>query len=72
LSAEPKKIDLFRLYPAGHIRPLAGETIAELKVSTRGRITIPKAIRDEFGLKSGDKIEYDPQDDGSLIARLVR
>jgi len=29
-----------------------------MKMSTRGRLTIPKKIRDELGLKPGDRVTF--------------
>ncbi len=31
---------------------------SEATITTKGQVTIPKAIRDRMGLKPGDKIEF--------------
>ena len=63
---------LFRIVPAGYRSVQNEETIVTLKMTTRGRITIPKFVRDKFGMTGGETIHYQEQDDGSYIARLVR
>ena len=40
------------------------------KILSRGRTTIPKAIRDEIGLKPGDKVNYSVRD-GVVHIRLL-
>lgn len=37
-----------------------------IRVSTRGRITIPAAIRNSLGLEGGEKYRWEARDDGSL------
>lgn len=41
------------------------------KVSSRGRVTIPKRIRQRRGIEPGDVLEFDERGDGVLIARKV-
>ncbi len=41
-------------------------------VTTKGQITIPKAIRDYFDLKPGDDVVFLPHRDGVLIQRSVK
>ena len=38
-----------------------------MRVSRRGKITIPKPLRDQFGLKHNVEIEITPDDQGLLI-----
>lgn len=40
------------------------------KVSTRGRITIPRDLRDHLGLRPGTRLELTAED-GALVAREV-
>lgn len=41
----------------------------EATLTSKGQITIPKAIRDGLDLRNGDKIVFDPLDDGSYVLR---
>lgn len=61
--------ELFRIYPRDHPEFYEGELthIATLRISSRGRITIPRAVREEFGLKAGDQLIYVPQEDGTWV-----
>lgn len=63
--------ELFRFVPADHPRNSGATIIAGLRLSSRGRITMPKALRDAMGLKPGDRLEYVPQDDGTYSVRKV-
>jgi AbrB family looped-hinge helix DNA binding protein len=47
------------------------EYVATLRVTTGGRITIPKAVRDGFGLKGGETLNYVKQPDGSYLVELA-
>lgn len=40
-------------------------------MTTKGQITVPKAVRDRLRLEPGDKVYFDITDDGSvrLVAR---
>ena len=40
-----------------------------MKVTERGQITIPKAIRDRFGLRPDMEVELVPTDNGVLIKK---
>ncbi|WP_443018135.1 AbrB/MazE/SpoVT family DNA-binding domain-containing protein [Sphingomonas sp. 35-24ZXX] len=35
-------------------------------MSTRGRVTIPAAIRKSLGIRGGEAARFEPQPDGSL------
>ena len=37
------------------------------RLSTRGRTTIPKEIRDQLGLRPGNRLYYTVHDDGSIV-----
>jgi antitoxin PrlF len=39
----------------------------ESAMTARGRITIPKAIRDHLGLKPGDSMKFFVHPDGSVV-----
>ena len=43
----------------------------ESTMTTKGQITIPKAVRERLHLEVGDKVYFDIRDDGSvrLVAR---
>jgi AbrB family looped-hinge helix DNA binding protein len=43
-----------------------------MKISERGQITIPKALRDQFGLYMDVEIELIPTKDGVLIQKRSR
>ncbi|MGA2238061.1 MAG: AbrB/MazE/SpoVT family DNA-binding domain-containing protein [Candidatus Bathyarchaeia archaeon] len=38
-----------------------------IKVGPKGQILIPKVFRDRYGLKEGDAIVIEPEEDGVLI-----
>lgn len=42
------------------------------KVSSKGQITIPKEIRDELNLGSGDKVLVELSAEGALVKPLVK
>jgi len=42
-----------------------------MRISKRGQITIPKALRDRFGLRPGVEIELIPTGQGLLIQRQM-
>ena len=35
-------------------------------MTSKGQVTFPKPIRDKLNLRPGDKIEFTPEEDGSL------
>ncbi|MFZ1096737.1 MAG: AbrB/MazE/SpoVT family DNA-binding domain-containing protein [Xanthobacteraceae bacterium] len=39
----------------------------ESAITTKGRITIPKTIREHLGLKSGDRVKFFIHLDGSVV-----
>jgi antitoxin PrlF len=45
--------------------------VSESTVTTKGQITIPKAVRETLRLEAGDKVSFDVMSDGTvlLIAR---
>ena len=42
-----------------------------MRISERGQITIPKALRDRFGLHHNVEVEISPTDRGLLIQKRV-
>ena len=40
-----------------------------MRISERGQITIPKRLRDRFGMSSNVEVEITPTDDGLLIQK---
>jgi len=38
-------------------------------LSTKGQVVIPKAIREELGLRSGDTVDFVLQDSGDVLMR---
>jgi AbrB family looped-hinge helix DNA binding protein len=47
---------------------MVGTVIATMRVTTRGRITIPKMVN----LRAGDQLDYKRQPDGSYRIRKVK
>lgn len=44
-------------------------TLEMAKVTSKGQITIPKAVRDLLGIRSGDKVLFNENADGSVTMR---
>ena len=40
-------------------------------VTDKGQLTVPKAIRDQFGIEPGSKLDFQPQADGTLLVRVL-
>lgn len=40
-------------------------------VTDKGQLTVPKAIRDQFGIEPGSKLDFEPQADGSFRVRVL-
>jgi AbrB family looped-hinge helix DNA binding protein len=40
-------------------------------VTDKGQITLPKPLRDQLGIRTGSKIEFAPQPDGSVRMRVL-
>ncbi len=43
--------------------------VGQSKITTRGQITLPKEVREKFGLKAGDTL-YFLEVDGSIVLKL--
>jgi AbrB family looped-hinge helix DNA binding protein len=40
-------------------------------VTDKGQLAVPKAIRDQFGIEPGSKLDFEPQADGTLRVRVL-
>jgi AbrB family looped-hinge helix DNA binding protein len=40
-------------------------------VTDKGQLTVPKSIRDQFGIEPGSKLDFQPQPDGTLRVRVL-
>lgn len=40
-------------------------------VSGKGQVTIPKPLRDRFGLRPGHVLDLDEEEEGRLVARKM-
>jgi AbrB family looped-hinge helix DNA binding protein len=38
-------------------------------LTTKGQVTIPKAVREHLGVDTGDRISFVVQDDGTVVVR---
>ncbi len=38
-------------------------------MTSKGQVTIPKSVRDRLNLRSGDKIDFRIEDDGTVVIR---
>ena len=41
------------------------------KVTRKGQVTIPKPLREEFGLEAGDKIHWEKADNGIRLSKAT-
>lgn len=41
-------------------------------VTDKGQLTVPKAIRDQFGIEPGSKLDFELLPDGTLRIRVLR
>jgi antitoxin PrlF len=42
------------------------------KLTSKGQVTVPKRVRDRLGLRTGDEIEFLPQDGQYRVRKLIR
>ena len=42
------------------------------RITDDGRVTIPKALREEFGLEAGDELRWETTDDGIRVRKATR
>lgn len=43
-----------------------------MKMTTRGRLTIPKHLREQYGIKKGDEVQLIPLEDGIRIEKRTQ
>ena len=48
-----------------------GDKMGKIEIDDRGRITIPKEMREELGLKPGDGVRIKKRDDALLIEKEI-
>lgn len=46
--------------------------MSEATLTSKGQVTIPKAVRDKLGLQTGDRIDFVDTDKGVLILPVTR
>ncbi|MEZ4298865.1 MAG: AbrB/MazE/SpoVT family DNA-binding domain-containing protein [Polyangiaceae bacterium] len=44
---------------------------ATTAITTKGQITLPKAIRDKLGVKPGDRVTFREQSDGKIVVEAA-
>lgn len=49
------------------VKPENGAQMVEVKVSPKGQVVIPKELREEFGIRPGQKVTVEGTDEGILI-----
>ena len=42
------------------------------RITRKGQVTIPKELREEFGLEEGDKVRWEKTDDGIRIRKATQ
>lgn len=40
-------------------------------VTDKGQLTVPKVLRDQFGIEPGSKLDFEAQPDGTLRVRVL-
>lgn len=45
--------------------------MSQATLTTKGQVTIPKAIREQLDLKAGDRIDFTVNDSGEAVIRRV-
>lgn len=41
--------------------------MSDAKVTSKGQVTIPKAVRERLQIEPGDRVSFDIRDDGSVL-----
>ena len=52
-------------------RAFVMQSVPTMKMSAKGQVTIPKAIRDALRLKTGDTIQFTLRADGTVTLRAI-
>jgi len=42
------------------------------RITRKGQVTIPKELRDEFGLEEGDEIRWEGDEDGIKVRKAIQ
>jgi AbrB family looped-hinge helix DNA binding protein len=42
------------------------------RITRKGQVTIPKALREEYGLEEGDELVWEPNEDGITVRKATR
>jgi AbrB family looped-hinge helix DNA binding protein len=42
------------------------------RITRKGQVTIPKELREEFGLEEGDKVRWEKTDDGIRVRKATQ
>lgn len=45
--------------------------MAKATMTSKGQVTIPKAVRERLGLRTGDRLEFEPTRNGGILVRRV-
>lgn len=48
------------------------DTPTTTRVTRKGQVTIPKDLREEFGLSEGDEIQWEKTDDGLRVRKATK
>lgn len=48
------------------------DTPTTTRVTRKGQVTIPKELREEFGLSEGDEIQWEKTEDGLRVRKATR
>jgi AbrB family looped-hinge helix DNA binding protein len=52
---------------------IEGDTDGETtRVTRKGQVTIPKELREEFGLEEGDEVRWEKTEDGIRVRKATR
>ena len=46
--------------------------VATAKLTTKGQLTMPKAVRDRLGLRAGDQVAFEEVEGGFRVSKRVR
>jgi AbrB family looped-hinge helix DNA binding protein len=49
-----------------------GDDAETTRITRKGQVTIPKAIRDEYALEEGDEVRWETTEDGIVVKKATR